>query len=183
MKNICIRTMLIGMLSLALVTSPANALVKGKDKTSLEDVPAAVHKTIREVIEGGTIGDVKTKSRNGKTVYNLDIQSLDGKAVTMQVSADGHLLQLKYKNQGIRKVAWPRIPSAVQKTLKEYAHVAQLDGVMCEISNGTAIYFARFKGPDVTVITLRVREDGRLFEMKTSPDVTAFVLGGLQTGL
>jgi hypothetical protein len=62
-----------------------------QNKVSLDKVPAAVRKTFKREANGAGIGSVDVEKRDGKTVYETDVE-IDGQNYEILVGADGKLI-------------------------------------------------------------------------------------------
>ena len=76
-----------------------------KTRVNLEDVPAAVRKTIEETAKGGTIIEIDKETENVKVVYEAEVIGKDGKIMEMEVSEEGKLLETEPKAEGDKKRA------------------------------------------------------------------------------
>ena len=64
-------------------------------KVKIDQLPAAVRKTIEEQTAGGKIEDIAKVTDDGKTFYETDVKMADGKEYEVQVAEDGKVISKK----------------------------------------------------------------------------------------
>jgi hypothetical protein len=85
-----VAALLVGASFLAAVLVPEPAMA-GTD-VKLEDLPAAVQKTVKREVKNGKITDIERDDENGKQIYEIEFD-LDGKSWELDVAPDGTLLE------------------------------------------------------------------------------------------
>lgn len=100
MKRI-MRGVLVGAMTGCLVIG-ASAVRAGDEakgqqeqKLTLDQVPAVVKDTLLKATEGGTLGDIEKEIKVGKTTYEADFVSKDGKKMEIKVDDTGKVLKIK----------------------------------------------------------------------------------------
>jgi hypothetical protein len=73
-------------------------------RVSMAKVPAAVRKTLKREANGAGIDKVDVEKRNGKTVYETDVE-IDGQNYEILVAADGKLISKMIDNEAEEKEA------------------------------------------------------------------------------
>lgn len=58
-------------------------------------MPPEAQKTIDKYAEGGTIGEVKMKTKHGKVLYEAEVKNADGSELEILVNAEGVLYKLE----------------------------------------------------------------------------------------
>lgn len=112
LRNIYLLAILV-MLGLAFVSSqPVFADEDEQDEiVTLEQLPAAVRKTLQRESSGGTLGEIDKEVRHGRITYEAEVV-LDGKEYEVRITGDGVLLgkeleeEEEHECRGRRKVWW-----------------------------------------------------------------------------
>jgi uncharacterized membrane protein YkoI len=80
-----------GLSGSALANHGENESGHAHQKTSLSELPSAVRATFQKEAKGGDIQELRSETRNGKTIYEGEVVN-NGKGSDIQVSADGTVL-------------------------------------------------------------------------------------------
>jgi uncharacterized membrane protein YkoI len=86
-----IRTL--GISSALLVASLMICRAEDDDGVSLDQAPAAVQQTIKEVVGNGKIKEIEKEAKDGTVTYEVDYKSANGDKQEAVISADGKLLK------------------------------------------------------------------------------------------
>jgi hypothetical protein len=152
-----VRSMLLGVLGVGLVGAMAvwaaekeKEEKQGKEqKVALDQVPAAVKATILKEAEGGKVGDVEREVKDGKTVYEADVEK-DGKEFELKVAEDGTLIakkaEGKEKEEGDEEngkeeaIPADKVPARARDALKKQAGDAKITKYSCEKEDGVETF-------------------------------------------
>jgi uncharacterized membrane protein YkoI len=63
-----------------------------KQKVAMTELPAAVQKTIRDNLSGGTVTETAKETKGDETYYEAQIQKPGGEKVEIKVAEDGTLV-------------------------------------------------------------------------------------------
>lgn len=85
------RCLLAGMLTVGGGAGAAFADGKKGEELSLDQLPGAVRSTFEREAAGGSIEELHTEKKNGRTVYEGEVVS-KGKGVDLEVADDGALV-------------------------------------------------------------------------------------------
>jgi uncharacterized membrane protein YkoI len=73
--------------------SAAPAFAHDHERITVDQLPAAVQKTIKKEASGGSIGELEKEThKNGKVVYEVEIVK-NGKSTEIEVGADGKIIE------------------------------------------------------------------------------------------
>ncbi len=64
-------------------------------KVALDQLPAAVKDALVKATEGGTIKEIEKEVKGGKTVYEADFITRDGKEMEIKLDEAGKVLKIK----------------------------------------------------------------------------------------
>jgi len=158
--------------------------IDGETKVSIDKVPAAVKATIDAQAKGGTIGEIKIETEDGRMVYEADL-IIDGQEVEIEVASDGTLLGKETEDdegdddddegddddedEDEEEISLDDVPAAVKATILEEAGDADIEEVVKETEDGQIIYEAEFE-VDGKEIEIEVAEDGTLLEKEVEDD-------------
>jgi len=146
------------MLGVLLASAVSAAPVAGAEKKmTLEALPAAVQKTVREHSQGATIKNIVQEAEDGKTVYEVET-TVAGRKKDFLVGADGTLLDAELE------VPLSDLPPAVRSSLEKSAAKGQILLVESVTKDGTLKYYEA-----------QVRIGGKQKELKLAPDGSRFV--------
>jgi uncharacterized membrane protein YkoI len=128
----------------------ANALASEKAVT-MQDLPAAVQRTVQEQSKGAIIRGLSKEVEGGRTVYEVEMKVKGlGKDVTMDAS--GAVIEVE------EEVALESIPGAARAAIVKAAGSAQITKVE-RVSAGTQ-----------TAYEAHLRKDGKRSEVKVTGD-------------
>ena len=147
-----------------------SSLFGKEDKVKWSDVPAAVQKTITANAHGGKVDKVEKETKDGKSVYEVKVDTSDNQKIKMKVDEDGTLTAFRYGHKEEKDVSFSEVPKAVQKTITENARGAKVEKVEKETKNGETLYEAKVKAADDKETEIKVNENGDLRELKTEKD-------------
>lgn len=74
------------------LSAGANVALADRDDVRLEELPAAVRATVEQEARGGMIEDIERKTRNGKTVYEVEIER-DNQEIELHIDETGAVIQ------------------------------------------------------------------------------------------
>jgi len=143
----------------------------------IEDLPAAVQKTVRDQAAGANVADIDREDRTGRTIYEVEFETA-GVNREIHVAADGTLLteeqastQLGYDRDADRtrvrekenNMKFTDLPAAVQATVKQQGSENQIADIDSYRRNGKLVYEVEFRreGPNREI---HVGEDGKLMD-------------------
>jgi uncharacterized membrane protein YkoI len=130
------------------------ASVKGSEKkVKMEDLPAAVQKTVKEQSKGGTIRGLSMEVEKGKTIYEAAL-TVNGHKKDISMDASGAVVEVE------EEVALESIPAAAKSAIQKAAGTGKVLKVE-SVTHGTTLvaYEAQvMKGTKKSEV--RVKPDG-----------------------
>lgn len=146
---------------------------EGEEQVSLDKVPAAVKATILKESAGGKIAEIERDTKNGKTIYEVDIL-MNGKEIELQIAEDGTLLGKEIeeaetgqqKKEYEREVTEAQVPAAALATLKKLAGGAKITEFAEEFEHGHKFYEGSWKGQSGSNVDALVTAAGDLVEIE-----------------
>jgi uncharacterized membrane protein YkoI len=147
--------------------------------TQLSETPKAVQDTVKRVAADAEIADVDRETKDGKTVYDVEIRK-EGRNRHLQIAESGALLD-DSETRGTRvrgtddsgfgrilgadgtTVSFEQLPAAVQRTVKASGDVASLKPIRREMKDGKAQYHVELE-KDGKNTRLTIGEDGSLLK-------------------
>lgn len=122
---------------------------------SLNDVPEAVAETAMETAPGVTFTKVSTETEEGRTVYEFQGQSHDGKHIEVDVLDDGTLQEVEME------MDFEELPAAVKSSINSGFPGFRATYVESSVhSNGAFLYEIEGVTADGAAITVEIAEDG-----------------------
>ena len=141
---------------------------------NLNDLPAAVQKTVKEQQAGREVADIDKEMWNGKQVYEVEFKE-KGPNSRIYVASDGSIVVDKDKRAGTYLgTQLSETPAAVQATVKRLVSSAQIEDVDVESKNGQTVYDVEVKQEGLNR-HLKIAENGAL--MADSNDKSSKGLG------
>jgi uncharacterized membrane protein YkoI len=144
----------------------------------LEDLPAAVQKTIQDQSQGAKISDIDREDRTGRTVYEVEFEN-EGNNREIHIASDGTLMS---QDQVRTQMGWDTetdrtrvrdaknlkltdLPAAVQATAKQHGADAEVEDIDTYRRDGKLVYEIEFRrdGPNREI---HVAQDGSLMDVK-----------------
>jgi uncharacterized membrane protein YkoI len=157
----------------------------------VEDLPAAVQKTVREQAGGQPIADVDRQDRTGQTVWEVEFER-EGRNPRIHVANDGTLLPEKVdqftpqskpgaapaagrpagtevgpKERTNRGSHWGDLPQAVQQKAAQFGGESQVKDVDIKNRNGRNVYEVEFERSGRN-LEVRFGEDGTILKSNDS---------------
>ncbi|HKQ38498.1 MAG TPA: PepSY-like domain-containing protein [Verrucomicrobiae bacterium] len=137
----------------------------------VDDVPAAVRKTIEEHAAGRKVADIDRETWNGKPVFEVEYDQT-GRNEQIFVSEDGTIVKQEGKVRTPESAAgaikgpvigtrFSDTPAAVQETIKREAKGAEIADIDKERRNGRVLYEVEFKDPGRNR-EIHIAEDGSI---------------------
>jgi len=145
--------------------------------TQLSETPRVVQDTVKGLAGNAMVSDVDVKTKDGKVVYNVEIQQ-EGRNRHLQISENGALLsdnkgggRLEAIRERVRETVdrdartmkLDEVPAAVQATIKANGDVANLKSIKQEVKDGSVNYAVEFER-DGKNTRLKIGQDGGLLE-------------------
>jgi uncharacterized membrane protein YkoI len=128
---------------------------------TLNDLPAAVQKTVKEQQAGREIADIDKEMWNGKNVYEVEFKE-KGINSRLYVASDGSIVVDKSKKHGVNLgLQLSDTPAAVQATVKNTVSSAEIEDVDRETKNGHVVYDVEVKQEGLNR-HLKIAENGTL---------------------
>jgi uncharacterized membrane protein YkoI len=138
-----------------------DTLGKRQPSMALNDLPAAVQKTVKEQQAGREIADVDKEMWNGKAVYEVEFKE-KGPNSRVYIASDGSMVVDKDKSRGTYLgTQLSEAPAAVQATVKRTVSNAEIEDVDRETKNGQIVYDVEVKQEGLNR-HLMIAEDGNL---------------------
>lgn len=160
------------------VIAEDGSLVRDVDETvsariatmRIEDVPAAVRKTIEQQAAGRKIADIDRETWEGKTVFEVEFAQT-GRNAQVHIAEDGTIVKPETKApaagtllKGIfMGTQLSDTPAAVQETIKREAKGMEIADIDKERRAGRVLYEVEFKNPGRN-IELHIAEDGTIVQ-------------------
>lgn len=138
-------------------------ILKSAPAVSMNDLPAAVQKTVREQQAGRTVEDIDKETWNGQTIYEVEFKE-QGPNSRLHIAADGTLVVDKNTSTAtgrnvLRGTQLSDTPAAVQATVKRMAGDAEIADVDKETWQGRNAYEVEIRREGVNR-ELLIAEDG-----------------------
>ena len=142
------------------------------------ELPPAVQKTVRAHAPNAEIADVKTRTQDGQTVYEIEFAEA-GKNPKLLVAQDGKILNSDLttakgapgsldrllSGRGAVGTKLSALPKPVQKAVQQRAPNAEITNITRTEQDGVVTYEIQFKDKEQNP-TLRIAEDGTVVERK-----------------
>ncbi len=146
--------------------------------TQLSEAPKQVQDTVKGLVGEAPIADVDVKTKDGKVVYDVEIQQ-EGLNRHLQIADNGALLNdsksggaIERIRERVRETVTDRdartmkleeTPAAVQATIKANGEVANLKSIKQEVKDGSVNYAVEFER-DGKNTRLKIGQDGSVLE-------------------
>jgi len=153
----------------------------------LKDIPEAVKATIEKQAAGKQLGDIEIKSKDGKSIYEVELKE-DGKEKTFMVDADGKFLgfgeveedegeeqhekEAKEDEEEEDKdddekneIAISELPAAVRQSAEKYLGDLKSAEAKKELENNVTTYDVEVK-KDGAEVSAEFNESGVIIEME-----------------
>jgi len=151
----------------------------------LNDTPAAVKATIEKQAAGKQLGDIEIKSKDGKSIYEVELKE-DGKEKTFMVDADGKFLgfgeveekegkECKEGKEGKEnedkddaekgEIAISELPALVRQSAEKYLGDLKSAEAKKELENNVTTYDVEVK-KDGAEVSAEFNESGEIIEME-----------------
>lgn len=127
----------------------------------LDQLPAAVQKTVKEQQAGREIADIDREMWNGKAVYEVEFKE-KGPNSRIHVASDGSMIVDKNrKSSAYLGTQLSEAPAPVQATVKRLVSSAEIEDVDRETKNGQVVYDVEVKQEGLNR-HLKIAENGTL---------------------
>ena len=168
---------------LSIISCLVIALFAEEEKAiSLKDTPEAVKATIEKEAAGKKIGDIEIKTKDGKTIYEVELKE-DGKEKIFMVDSQGKFLgfgevdeEEGEKEKGEDKddeekgeIAISELPAAVRQSAEKYLGDLKSAEAKKELENNVTTYDVEVK-KDGTEVTAEFKESGEIIELEKEID-------------
>ena len=128
---------------------------------TLNDLPAAVQKTVKEQQAGREIADIDKEMWNGTAVYEVEFRE-KGPNSRMHIASDGSIIVDKdRKGAAYLGTQLSEAPAPVQATVKRVVSTAEIQDVDRETKNGQVVYDVEVKQEGLNR-HLKIAENGTL---------------------
>ncbi|MBC7979928.1 MAG: PepSY-like domain-containing protein [Armatimonadetes bacterium] len=137
--------------------------------TQLEDLPTAAQSKIKEQAGTGKIKDIDKEIRDGRVVYEIEIEPEAGDDFHLVIAPDGVIFKDTRSAVGApasqlqrgagSKFTFDQVPLEVQTAINAHGGAAAVIDIEKASSDGKSNFKVRMK-PDGAVITLQIAEDG-----------------------
>jgi uncharacterized membrane protein YkoI len=112
---------------------------------TLNELPAAVQKTVKEQQAGREIADIDKEMWNGKAVYEVEFRE-KGPNSRIHIASDGSMIVDKDRKTGTYLgTQMSETPAPVQATVKRVVSSAEIQDVDRETKNGQVVYDVEVK--------------------------------------
>jgi uncharacterized membrane protein YkoI len=145
---------------LALISTMAGALGEG---VLLRELPKAAQKTIREQLQGATLGEIERNTEDGKVTFTVNITRA-GEEREFTVAEDGKLLSMD--------VGLEETPPEVQKTIKAQVGQGKLENISKTFEDDAINYEVDMTTTNDAERSFTVALDGRLTSAQLSLEET-----------
>jgi uncharacterized membrane protein YkoI len=126
----------------------------------LNELPAAVQKTVKEQQAGREIADIDREMWNGKAVYEVEFKE-KGPNSRIHVASDGSMIVDKDRKSAYLGTQLSEAPAPVQATVKRVVSSAEVQDVDREARNGQVVYDVEIKQEGLNR-HLKIAENGTL---------------------
>jgi len=123
-----------------------------ESRVKMDDLPAAVRKTVREQTNGAKVHGLSKEVENGKTYYEVELRA-GGHAKDLLIDSSGSVVEIE------EQVGIDSLPAAVKGALEKRA----AKGRIVSIESVT-------KDRSVVGYEARIRTAGKTSEIRLSPD-------------
>ncbi|HWN94605.1 MAG TPA: PepSY-like domain-containing protein [Methylomirabilota bacterium] len=148
--------------------------------TQLSETPAAVQASVKRVVSNAEIEDVDRETRNGRTVYDVEVKQ-EGLNRHLKIAEDGSVLADSNnrdsrtfgervrerigidQNTDASTMTLDQLPAAAQKTIRDNTEVGTLKPIKRETRDGRVQYDVEAE-KDGKNLRLTVGEDGTLLK-------------------
>jgi len=127
---------------------------------ALNDLPAAVQKTVKEQQAGREVADIDKEMWNGKVVYEVEFKE-KGPNSRIYIASDGSMVVDKDKKHTYLVTQLSEAPAAVQATVKRTVSNAEIQDVDRETKDGQVVYDVEIKQEGLNR-HLTIAQDGTL---------------------
>ena len=135
--------------------------VRQEPSMMLDQLPAAVQKTVKEQQAGREIADIDREMWNGKAVYEVEFKE-KGPNSRIHVASDGSMILDKDRKSGAYLgTQMSEAPAPVQATVKRIVSSAEIQDVDRETKNGQVVYDVEVKQEGLNR-HLKIAENGTL---------------------
>lgn len=151
------------LLALGVCASPEWSCLAGDSpkKTTIEQVPAAARKTIREEAGNAAIGEIQPEEEDGRNVFTVTLTEA-GHDRQLTVAADGTLLS--------KDVPLEDAPPPVRNTVQGQLKGGKLESIAKTFDENEIYYEATITRKDGSERSLTVGLDGKLLSVDMSLD-------------
>jgi uncharacterized membrane protein YkoI len=122
-------------------------------KVKVEDLPAAVQKTVKEQTQNAKLVGVSTEKEGGKTVYELET-TVNGKSRDLMIDSAGAILSVEVE------VALDSIPAAAQTAIQKKAGGGKITKVETVTTGSEVSYEAAYTSKSGKKAEVGVNADG-----------------------
>jgi uncharacterized membrane protein YkoI len=122
-------------------------------KVKVEDLPAAVQKTVKEQTQSAKLVGVSTEKEGGKTVYELET-TVNGKSRDLMIDSAGAILSVEVE------VALDSIPAAAQTAIQKKAGGGKITKVETVTTGSEVSYEAAYTSKSGKKAEVGVNADG-----------------------
>jgi uncharacterized membrane protein YkoI len=92
MKKIIVATAIAAIAAIGAIVYAGNEENEHKQKVAMNELPAAVQKTIQDNLGGGTVTGTEKETKDGKTYYEAQVKKSSGDKIEIKVAEDGKLI-------------------------------------------------------------------------------------------
>jgi uncharacterized membrane protein YkoI len=133
----------------------AGGVSAADQRVKMENLPAAVQKTVQEQSKGGTIRGLSKEIEDGKTFYEAELK-VNGHNKDLLIDPAGSVVEVE------EEVALDSVPAAVKEAIQKHAAKGKIVIVESVSKNDTLVaYEAKIKTAGKTS-EVRVNPDGSL---------------------
>jgi len=136
---------------------------------TVNQLPAAVQKTVKEQQAGREVADIDKEMWNGKVVYEVEFKE-KGPNSRVHIASDGSIVVDKDKKRGTYLgTQLSEAPAAVQATVKQVVSSAEIEDVDRETKDGQVVYDVEVKQEGLNR-HLKIAENGTLLADSNNRD-------------
>jgi uncharacterized membrane protein YkoI len=144
-------------------------VLRQEPSMALNDLPAAVQKTVKEQQAGREIADIDKEMWNGTAVYEVEFRE-KGPNSRLHIASDGSMVVDKdRKNAAYLGTQLSEAPAPVQATVKRVVSTAEVEDVDRETKNGQVVYDVEVKQEGLNR-HLKIAENGTLLSDSNNRD-------------
>jgi len=133
------------------VTMASPAQEKSEDRLTMNDLPAAVKKTVLEVSRGLKLRGLTREAKKGQTFYEVGLE-VNGRTRDVIIDSTGAVVLVE------EEVTWESVPAAVRAAIEKGAAGGKIRLVETLTRNN-----------QIEAYEAHVRKDGKEFEIKVDP--------------